>query len=142
MSEFNDDGHCFVCGPQNSAGLHLHFREGADGQGVQAEVVFPAHLQGWRDTVHGGLLATVLDEAMVKAALAQGLTCVTAELTVKYKKPVTTGVRCTVAGSVLEVRGRLITARSVVQDEAGQLLASATGKLMNTPLPTRRMCAD
>ena len=129
MSDFNDDHKCFVCGTANSAGLQLAFRGNPSGPGVEADVVFPAHLQGWEATVHGGLLATVLDEAMVKAAAALDIKCVTAEITVKYRKPAATGVGYLVAGRVLEPRGRVFSAESRIHDAEGQVLAQATGKL-------------
>ena len=129
MSEFNDDQNCFVCGKKNLAGLRLEFREKDSSHEVEAEIVFPAHLQGWQNTVHGGLLATVLDEVMIKAATAIGSQCVTAELTVKYKKPAATGVSYRLSGAVVATRGRIITAESHIFDSSGQILAQATGKL-------------
>jgi uncharacterized protein (TIGR00369 family) len=125
--DFNDDGHCFVCGRDNPAGLGLEFRD--HGQEVEAGVSFPDHLQGWKETVHGGLLATVLDETMIKAAAAQDIKCVTAEITVKYKAPASTGVRYRVLGKVLESHGRMVMAEASVVDESGRVYAQATGKL-------------
>jgi acyl-coenzyme A thioesterase PaaI-like protein len=129
MTDFNDDNKCFVCGKGNPVGLQLDFRPQGTGPGVEADVLFPAHLQGWQATVHGGLLATVLDEVMVKAATAVGSTCVTAELTVKYRKPTATGVSYLLSGRILEDRGRILTAESCLCDASGVLHAQATGKL-------------
>lgn len=50
MTDFDDDRNCFVCGPGNGAGLRLVFRPTAEGLNAEAEVVFPAHLQGWKGT--------------------------------------------------------------------------------------------
>lgn len=127
MSDFNDDQKCFVCGKQNPFGFGLDFRENQTTHEIEAQVVFPAHLQGWQNTVHGGLLATVLDESMVKAAT--GIHCVTAEITVQYKKPAATGVPYVVSGRVMESRGRILTAESRLCDATGQVFAQATGKL-------------
>ena len=129
MSLFNDDQKCFVCGTNNPAGLGVHFREHREGQGVEAEVRFPDHLQGWQATVHGGLLATVLDETMIKAAGLQDIKCVTAEITIKYKKPAATGVLYRLSGKVLDARGRIVLAESTLEDESGQIHARATGRL-------------
>ena len=112
--------------------MRLVFRAGETGEsgpGVEAEVLFPAHLQGWQGTVHGGLVATVLDESVVKAAAALGITCVTAELTVKYRKPVATGVAYRVVGKVQANRGRIILAEGQLYDASGQVVAQAAGKL-------------
>jgi uncharacterized protein (TIGR00369 family) len=129
MKDFNDDHHCFVCGKENLLGLKIEFHENQPGKEVAAEVTFPAHLQGWQNTVHGGLLATVLDETMIKAAAAAGSKCVTAEINVKYKKPAMTGSVYRASGNIVEVRGRIITAESRLCDSAGQIVAQATGKL-------------
>jgi uncharacterized protein (TIGR00369 family) len=128
MNDFNDNQNCFVCGQRNPMGLKIEFRENSDRE-IEAEVVFPDHLQGWQDTVHGGLLATVLDETMIKAAAAAGIKCVTAEITVKYKIPAVTGTAYRASGKVLEARGRLVTAESRLCDSTGQVHAQATGKL-------------
>ena len=130
MEAFDDDHRCFVCGPENPAGLRLEFRHPGPGPAAEAEVVFPDHLQGWRKTVHGGLLATVLDEAMIKAAAAAGIKCVTAELTVKYLKPVACGGPYRVSGRVLDAHGRLVMTEGSLFDGSGAVYARATGKMV------------
>ena len=129
MAEFQDDHHCFVCGSKNPAGLKIEFHENPLAGLVEAVVVFPLHLQGWQNTVHGGLLATVLDETMIKAAAASGHKCVTAEITVSYKKPASTETPYRVSGKMTAVRGKLVTAESAICDDSGQILARASGKL-------------
>jgi uncharacterized protein (TIGR00369 family) len=127
MSMFIDDHQCFVCGQENPTGLRLRFRKGAGS--AEADVAFPPYLQGWRATVHGGALATVLDEVMVQAAMGSGITCVTAEITVVYKKPVATEKPYWVSGKVLETKGRILMAEGVLMDESGTVYARATSKL-------------
>jgi uncharacterized protein (TIGR00369 family) len=129
MKDFNDDQNCFVCGKKNAAGLQLEFTASPGSGEAEARVAFPVQLQGWRSTVHGGLLATVLDETMIKAAAACGYKCVTAEITVKFKKPALTGAPYLASGKVLETRGRIVLAESRIGDAEGQVYAAATGKL-------------
>lgn len=129
MKDFTDDQNCFVCGKKNADGLQLEFYKNRQSGEIEAKVVFPARLQGWQNTVHGGLLATVLDETMIKAAAAAGIKCVTAEINVKYKKPAFTGTTYQACGTMLEARGRIVTAQSRICDAEGQVLAAATGKL-------------
>lgn len=129
MKDFNDDQHCFVCGKKNLAGLKIEFLENVQRKEVEAEVIFPPHFQGWQDTVHGGLLATVLDETMIKAAAAAGNKCVTAEITIKYKNPALTGTAYRAYGKMLAARGRIITTESRISDATGKIYAQATGKL-------------
>jgi len=128
-NEFRDDRVCFVCGEKNPVGLKLRIKtDGGRGES-SAEVTFPEHLQGWAKIVHGGLVAAVLDEAMIYAAGAKGLKCVTGEITVRYIKPASTGVAYTLKGHFVEDKGRIVLAESVLLGGEGEEVAKATGKL-------------
>jgi uncharacterized protein (TIGR00369 family) len=124
--ELIDDAHCFVCGKDNPAGLNL--RWATQGRSTSATFSLGKTFQGWKDVVHGGILATVLDEAMTRLAWETYGGAVTAEMTVRYLKPARIGDRLTVRGSVDEARGRLIPARAEIRDSDGQVVAEATGK--------------
>jgi uncharacterized protein (TIGR00369 family) len=128
-TKFRDDRACFVCGEKNPAGLKLRLRTDAERGVSAAEVIFTDHFQGWAGIVHGGLLATVLDEAMIYAAGAKGLMCVTGEITVRYVQPASTGVAYALEGRFLEDKGRIVLAESALLDKDGQEVAKATGKL-------------
>ena len=129
---FRDDRMCFVCGEKNAAGLKLRIRTDSERGESTADVIFPEHLQGWAKIVHGGLLATVLDEAMIYAAGAKGLKCVTGEMTVRFVKPASTCVAYTLRGRFVEDQGRIVLAESALLDGEGQEVARATGKLFKT----------
>lgn len=132
-SDFRDDRGCFVCGEANPAGLKLRFRtDGARGESA-VEVAFPEPLQGWAGIVHGGLLATVLDEAMIYAAGAAGHKCVTGEITVRFVRPASTGAPYALKGRFLEDRGRIVLAESALLDGDGREVARAAGKLFKVP---------
>ena len=65
MHELPHTRSCFVCGESNPLGLQLRFH--ADGDEVRTRFVpRPEHI-GFKGVVHGGLLATLLDEIMVWA---------------------------------------------------------------------------
>ncbi len=128
-NEFRDDRVCFVCGEKNPVGLKLRLRTDPERGESVAEVTFPGHFQGWAGIVHGGLLATVLDEAMIYAAGAKGLKCVTGEITVRYVKPASTGVAYSLKGRFVEDKGRIVLAESALIDSEGREVAKATGKL-------------
>ncbi|OGD17866.1 MAG: hypothetical protein A2V76_01670 [Candidatus Aminicenantes bacterium RBG_16_63_14] len=130
--KFRDDRVCFVCGEKNPAGLKLRIRVDAKRGESAADVTFPEHFQGWAKIVHGGLLATVLDEAMIYAAGAKGLKCVTGEMTVRYVKPASTGIAYALRGRFLEDKGRIVLAESSLLDSEGQEVAKALGKLFKT----------
>jgi uncharacterized protein (TIGR00369 family) len=129
MTEFNDDGGCFVCGPKNHRGLHLDFKENKEQDLVESEVNFPPEFQGWGNVVHGGLLSTVLDEVMIKAAVSKGYKCVTAEITVKFRRPAHTGETLQLTGRVKEVKRKLIFTEGLLRDRQNNILASATARL-------------
>ena len=128
-SKFRDDRVCFVCGEKNPAGLKLRLRTNPERGESAAEVTFTEDFQGWAGIVHGGLVATVLDEAMIYAAGAKGLKCVTGEMTVRFVKPASTGVTYALKGRFLEDKGRIVLAESVLVDGDGKEVARATGKL-------------
>ena len=137
-STFRDDRVCFVCGEKNPIGLKLRISTDAELGESTAEVVFREDFQGWAGIVHGGLVATVLDEALIYAAGAKGLTCVTGEITVRFVKPASTGVAYTLRGRFLEDKGRIALAESVLLDDAGAEVARASGKLFKVPAGARR----
>lgn len=97
---------CFACGRKNDEGLHLDNWTWRDGL---ASAVFrprPEHV-GAGDTLHGGLAATVLDEAMVWAGILQErVLSVTATLDLRFRKPLYVTDTITAFGWVEERRGR------------------------------------
>ena len=54
---------CFACGTENDFGLHLQFKDDTDG--CSRDVSIPPHFQSYKGVVHGGIVATLLDAAMV-----------------------------------------------------------------------------
>src|SRR5512133_3324230 len=85
MKELPHTHSCFVCGDANPNGLKLRFE--TDGKLVKARFVPRAEHAGFRQTVHGGLVATLLDEIMVWACAVQTRRfAFSAELVVRYLK--------------------------------------------------------
>jgi uncharacterized protein (TIGR00369 family) len=130
----NDDHFCFVCGSQNPDGLRICFEYPEPGR-CRAVFTPPKKYQGWHGILHGGIISTLLDEAFAHAAggatrSVDGVGAVTAELSVRFKKPVRIGEPAFLEGRVLTVKGRVIECESVLRDAGGQELASASGKLI------------
>jgi acyl-coenzyme A thioesterase PaaI-like protein len=91
----------------------------------------PQHI-GFEGIVHGGVLATVLDETMVWVATWSGKRfCICAEMTTRFKKPVRVGQELRVQARVISSRARLIETQAALFD-GDELLAIAVGKY--TPL--------
>jgi uncharacterized protein (TIGR00369 family) len=136
MSEtvLEDDHFCFVCGSRNPDGLRIRFEYPEPGL-CRAVFIPPKKFQGWHGILHGGIISTLLDEAFAHAAggadrSIEGLGAVTAEMTVRFKKPVRIGEPAFLEGRVLAVSGRVIECASTLRDAEGQELAAATGKLI------------
>jgi len=124
------DQYCFVCGLENPEGLKAAFQS-ADGKATGRVSLRPEH-QGYAGISHGGVVSALLDEAMVYAAVTLGRWATTAELTVRFSKPVPTGEALVLAAEVTGHRSRLVECRAELRDSAGALLATATGKLMQS----------
>lgn len=124
---------CFVCGLENPLGLKLDLF--AVPGAVETRFRFRPECCGFRETVHGGMIAAVLDEVMVWAAgVVTKQLCYCGEMTIRYQRPTRPGVPVTVRGSLVENRrGRLFLTRAELRDEAGELLAEATGKFLPIP---------
>ena len=134
-----DDGHCIGCGPQSPIGLHMRFLAAPDG-GVECALEIPSDFQGWRDVVHGGIVALLLDEAMAYAAAAAGLLGVTAEIGLRFRAAVPVGAPLVVRGKVLWRRRNVLGIAASVRDAALTVLAEAEGKFVTrgTLPPGRR----
>ncbi len=123
-----DDRHCFACGPENPHGLRLRFDYG---DGV-ATSTFAARsgFGGWTTIVHGGIIVTLLDEAMAHAAIASGIRAVTARLEVRFRKAAPVGVPLHIEGRLEGRRGRLLTLAATVSDADGTLYAEGRGRFV------------
>lgn len=119
---------CFVCGPQNPIGLKLVFM--SEGKRAWTDYMPERQFEGYKGILHGGIVATILDEVMIKAALAQGITCVTASMEVRYKAPAVLSSRFHFEAEILAVRGRIIETTGSMVDENGKLIAEAKAKYM------------
>jgi uncharacterized protein (TIGR00369 family) len=121
---------CFVCGESNPIGLNLRFE--TDGHIVRTRFTpRPEHI-GFKEVVHGGIIATLLDEIMVWACLAQTKRfAYCAEFTVRFLNPLQPGQETlATAELVANRRDRIFEAKAELHDGAGKLLATATGKYL------------
>lgn len=98
--------HCFGCAKENRHGLHLHFQETPDNAGVQCEVRVPRRFEGPPGHVHGGIIATILDEAMGKVNRRKGVVALTRHMSIDYLQPVPLATKLRVLGWPVKVEGR------------------------------------
>jgi acyl-coenzyme A thioesterase PaaI-like protein len=128
MIRLEDDGYCFVCGGKNPVGLGLSFS--ASKEGVKAVFIPEKSHQGYKDIVHGGIITTVLDEAMIKAAIEAGFMPVTAEIKVRFKNALLVGDKTVVEAKIDRV-DRIIEASAVLKKVSdGALIATGSAKLL------------
>ncbi|MGE5358637.1 MAG: PaaI family thioesterase [Bacteroidales bacterium] len=115
--------HCFACGSENVNGLHLSFSREPDGSSRAELVTRPDHI-GWPDTIHGGILFTIMDEAVAWALHLAGLRGVTAKADVRFRAPVGVGTRLVVTGRIGERNRKMMSTRAELREaEGGKLMA-------------------
>lgn len=121
---------CFCCGDENESGVQARFF--VEGGAVNAEIVLPRHMNGYKNVAHGGVLAALLDESMGWAATVFGREhpmYLTAELTVKYLRPVPVGAALRIVSRLVEDAGRIAySAGELVCD--GRVCVKASGKFI------------
>ena len=117
---------CFGCGPANPAGLKLEFSVTPD-HTVLCHTTITDHYEGPPGYLHGGIIATLLDEAMSKANRAQGVTAMTRQMQVEYLRPVPSGKPIRITGHVTRSEGRKHWTAAEIKNTEGTTLASATG---------------
>jgi uncharacterized protein (TIGR00369 family) len=127
-TKLEDDNYCFVCGEKNPYGLHLKFslREGK----ISTEFVPQKTHQGYKDVVHGGMISTLIDEAMVKTALMQGMPVITAEITIRFQNPLIVGEKATVVATIEKINKRIIETSAILKKTDNTIIAEGHAKLL------------
>lgn len=123
-----DDGYCFVCGQRNPLGLRLDFS--FDGKTIKTEFIPKKEHQGYLNIVHGGIISTLLDEAMIKLAIAMERPALTAHLGVRLKKALQVGQKIMVSAKITKETRRILEAYAKAVTENNIIIAEAKGKLI------------
>ncbi len=122
---------CFACGKGNPIGLKLTFR---NENGVAKSEFTPGpEYQGWEGIVHGGIISTVLDEAMGYAALYRGKKVVTGKLEVRFRKPAPVGHTLHLEGRILQERRTFLRAYASASLDDGTVVAEAESVMFIVP---------
>ncbi len=115
---------CFGCGSDNSVGIGLD-GFAVDGSLVTAPFVPRPQFAGFEGILHGGVLATVLDEISAwSAMLTEGVFVFTATLDIRYQKKATVDEVFTLTGTVSERRGKRLSIEAKVLSESGTVAQS------------------
>lgn len=123
---------CIVCGPENPRGLKLRFDVQDDGV-IAAEWTPTADWEGFKGIIHGGIVSTVLDEAMSQAVSARGWPALTCELRVRLRRHVAPGEKFTVRAWVVERQRRKILTEAALANSRGEEHAHAWATFLALP---------
>lgn len=121
-----NSAHCFACGMENEYGLKLPFY--GDGElRVVCEYTISDQYQGFPGIAHGGIVTTLLDEALVRAFMTKDPNrfMYTAKLTVRFRKQVPTEQLLKIEGEVVKDRGRMGESKAKILGPDGDILAEA-----------------
>lgn len=122
--------HCFGCGPENETGLQLKFRLNEEAQRFICRFKLPARFEGPPSHAHGGVIATILDEAMGKVSKLRNIIAVTGEMKVNYLKPVPLYKTLITEGWEIRRRGREHYRAAEIRNLKGEVLATSTAKFI------------
>jgi len=128
MLKLENDHMCFVCGEKNNIGLKLNFE--TKNRKTSAVFIPKKEHQGYRDIVHGGILSTILDEAMTRLGWQLGLNTVTAKIEVNFRKPAHVGEKLFLEGEIIDEKEKKVFAKSKLMKGDGTLIADAEGILV------------
>jgi uncharacterized protein (TIGR00369 family) len=126
----NPTNGCFVCGGANAKGMQLTFEQDDAAQRIRGKFRIGAQYQGATGYLHGGMIATLLDEVMAKVSRFRKEHAVTADLTVEYRKPVPVGDELVVEGWETGCDGRLRSREGEIRTASGVVLARGQAKFV------------
>jgi uncharacterized protein (TIGR00369 family) len=119
--------HCFGCGKDNPDGMRLKFSFDESHRRTWSRFRLTRRYQGPPGHAHGGIIATILDEAMGKVNKFRSVVALTKSMEVEYLKPVPLGRPLLVEGTERIVRGRKHINVAEIRDEQGTTLARSKG---------------
>ncbi|HEV7522162.1 MAG TPA: PaaI family thioesterase [Candidatus Angelobacter sp.] len=119
--------HCFACGHDNPQGMRLKFSLDEESRQAICHFKLARKYTGPPGHAHGGIIATILDEAMGKVNKFRNVLALTGSMEIKYLKPVPLGQPLTVSGSEQSVDGRRHINMAEISNAKGEVLARSTG---------------
>jgi uncharacterized protein (TIGR00369 family) len=118
---------CFACGPDNPDGMKLLFVFDESKHQATCEFQLARRFQGPPGHAHGGIIATILDEAMGKVNKLRSVVAFTKSMDVRYLKPVPLGVPLKAVGFERYVEGREHHNSAEIRNQNGDVLATSEG---------------
>jgi uncharacterized protein (TIGR00369 family) len=118
---------CFACGPDNPEGMHLEFTLDEARKTFVCHFTLDKRYTGPPGHCHGGIIATILDDAMGKVNKLRDVVAVTKEMTVEYLKPVPLHKPLRVEGREVSVHGRQHVNMAEIFGDGDEVLARSKG---------------
>ena len=119
--------HCFGCAPGNRQGLHLNFTDNLADQTVECWFRVPRRFEGPPGHVHGGIIATILDETMGKLNRQKKIVALTRRMSIDYLQPAPLGVKLRAVGWPVRQEGRKHFRAAEIRTAEGVVLARSEG---------------
>jgi len=119
--------HCFGCGHDNPQGMQLKFTLDEGSRQAICHFKLSRKYTGPPGHSHGGIIATILDEAMGKVNKFRNVLALTSSMEIKYLKPVPLGQMLTVTAQEQSVDGRRHINTAEISNAKGEVLARSTG---------------
>jgi acyl-coenzyme A thioesterase PaaI-like protein len=126
---------CFGCGLENPIGLKLEIFQTEPGV-VETTYTAPEHFEGYPGTLHGGIVASILDEVSSRAHMGVSTNprfMFSGKIEIKYRANVPIGKPLKIIGKAGISRGKTAEGWAGIYDEEGRLLAEATNLLVDVP---------
>jgi len=118
---------CFACGKDNPHGMHLKFSLDRERNHFVSRFRLSKRYTGPPGHCHGGIIATILDDAMSKLSKLRDVIAATSRMTVEYRRPVPLHKPLRVESREINKRGRRLTRVAEILDEKGTVLARSRG---------------
>jgi uncharacterized protein (TIGR00369 family) len=119
--------YCFACGKNNPEGMRLKFSYDEERDCFVCRFRLSKRYTGPPGHSHGGIIATILDEAMGKVNKLRHVIALTSEITVNYLKPVPLNKPLRVESREVRVRGRQHINMAEIFNQNGEVLARSRG---------------
>ncbi len=119
--------YCFVCGQNNPDGMRLKFTLDEERRTFVCKFRLSKRYTGPPGHCHGGIIASILDDAMGKVNRLHQVIALTREMTVEYLKPVPLHKPLRVEGREVEVRGHKHVNAAEILNQKGEVLARSKG---------------
>ncbi len=133
LNDRSDYQLCYACGARNPVGLGLVYRQ--EGDEIVTEFTADARYQGFPGVVHGGILATLLDETLERVSTLEGRWMMTGRLEVRYRRAAPIGRALRIAARRVSSRSRVVVVDGAIclADDPTTIIAEAQGTFL--PLP-------